>query len=97
VDTVAGPLVVVCSGSGRPCVFNQLVQRVGGLRVQRDYPFGVGLADWYSQPRVAIWVGVEAIEGQASDFAAASSAPPQEQQCRASSTARSRGRTVPAG
>ena len=26
----------------------ELAQRVGGLRVQWDHPFGVGLADWYS-------------------------------------------------
>ena len=49
-DPAAGPLVVAGGGVGGLGLLDQLTQRVGRLRVQRDHALGVGLADWDAQP-----------------------------------------------
>jgi len=61
-------------------VVDQVAQRVGGLRVQRDHAFGVGLADRDPQPRVAVGVGVQAVDGEPADLASAGPAPAHQQQ-----------------
>ena len=50
---------------------DELTQRLGSLRMKRDYPFGVGLADGDAQAWVTVWVGVEAVEGESGDLTAA--------------------------
>jgi hypothetical protein len=38
--------------------FDDLLEGVGGIRVQRDHALSVTLSDWYAQPGVAVRVGV---------------------------------------
>ncbi|MGH3251888.1 MAG: hypothetical protein ACRDOI_37545, partial [Trebonia sp.] len=56
------PGVVAGRRADRPGAVDQVAQRVGGLGVQRDHPLGVGLADRDPQPRVAVGIGVQAVE-----------------------------------
>ena len=68
------------AGGGGLGQLDQLPQRLGGLGVQRDHAFGVGLADRDPQPWVAVRVGVQAVDGEPADFALAGAAPAHQQQ-----------------
>ena len=60
--------------------FDDLREGIGGIRVQRDHALSVTLPDRYTQPWVAVGVGVPAVDGQASDLVSACAGPPNEQQ-----------------
>jgi hypothetical protein len=55
------------------------VQRVGGFRVQRYGSFGVGLAGGDTQPGMSFGIGVEAVQFQALDLAAAGPDPARDE------------------
>jgi hypothetical protein len=63
--------------------FDDLLEGIGGIRVQRDHALSVTLPDRYTQPWVAVGVGVQAVDGQASDLVSACAGPPNGEQCRA--------------
>src|SRR5664280_1019512 len=75
-DRGGGAVLPRC-GLGGLDAGDQSAQRVRGLRVERDAALGVGLADRNPQPRVAVGVGVEAVQGEPGDLAAPGAAPPQ--------------------
>src|SRR5712691_10627686 len=81
-DGLAHRRIVASGGIAGEGQLDELTQRLGSLRMKRNYPFGVGLADGDAQAWVTVWVGVEAVEGESGDLTAAGATPAQEQQCR---------------
>ncbi|WP_338894373.1 hypothetical protein WBG99_00520 [Streptomyces sp. TG1A-60] len=79
-DRPLGPCVM--SGCGVRCLgrVDQLAQGVRCLGVQGDHALGVGLADRDPQPRIAVGVGVQAVQGQPCDLPAPGAAPAQQKQ-----------------
>ena len=60
---------------------DRLLQRDGGVRMQRDDPLGVALTDRNPQPRMPVWIAVEAIAGQPPHLVTAGTRPAQYQHC----------------
>src|SRR4029077_4858209 len=62
---------------------DDLLEGVGGIPVQWGHALSVTLSDGYAQPGVAVGVGVQAVDGEASNLVSACAGPPNEQQRRA--------------
>src|ERR1700739_4029075 len=63
--------------------FYDLLEDVGSIRVQRDHALSVSFSHWYTQPRMAVGVGVQAIDGEAANLVSACASPPNKQERRA--------------